>query len=72
MANISTHVPITETLMGAVVRFFTALGNTMVRIGESNSKMQQVQALSALSDGELAARGLRREDIARRVFSDAY
>jgi uncharacterized protein YjiS (DUF1127 family) len=56
-------------LIGSV---FAALGNALVSIGEANSKMRQVEALQALSDAELAERGIKRSDIARVVFADTY
>jgi uncharacterized protein YjiS (DUF1127 family) len=55
--------------MGPVARFFSIIGNAMVSIGEANSKVRQVDALNALSDEELAARGIKRQDIVRHVFS---
>ncbi|WP_420863123.1 DUF1127 domain-containing protein [Algirhabdus cladophorae] len=39
---------------------------------EANGRMARVEALQALSDEQLAAKGLRREDIARHVFSDIF
>ena len=54
----------------AVSTFFAQLGEIMVAAMECNPRMRRIQALQALSDGELAARGLKREDIVRRVFHD--
>ena len=34
------------------------------------ARTDRIDALNALSDAELAARGLRREDIARHVYRD--
>ncbi|WP_121630220.1 DUF1127 domain-containing protein [Tropicibacter alexandrii] len=42
----------------------------MVNIAESNSRVKRVEALQALSDAELAARGLKRDDIVKHVFGD--
>lgn len=36
------------------------------------SRMDQIAKLNALSDEELAKRGLRREDIPRHVFRDLF
>ncbi|MEM9050197.1 MAG: hypothetical protein AAGC92_15945 [Pseudomonadota bacterium] len=41
-------------------------------ISQANHLSRQVEALMALSDKELAARGLKREEIARHVFSTSY
>lgn len=72
MAYIATDAALNATPKGVVMRFFTAFGETLVLIGESNPRIRRIQALAALSDSELAARGLRREDIARHVLSDAF
>ena len=55
---------------GFVTRILTAIGNGFVSIAESNHRVRRVNRLSAMSDAELAARGLKREDIVRHVFSD--
>lgn len=34
------------------------------------ARTDQIEALNALSDAQLAARGLRREDIVRHVYRD--
>lgn len=39
---------------------------------ERKSRFGEIQALEAKSDAELAAMGLRREDIARHVFRDLF
>ena len=69
MAFTTTHVGIASpfALIGQV---FAMLGNALVSIGENSTKMRQIQALSALSDEELAERGLRREDIVRSIMLD--
>lgn len=57
--------------LGAILAApFRAIGNFMVAIMESNSRIQRVDALNAMSDEQLAERGLRREDIVRHVFGD--
>lgn len=55
-----------------LTRFFGAIGNALVAIGEANPRMRRIEALQRLSDAELAAKGLRRDDIVRHVFGDAY
>jgi len=39
-------------------------------IAESSSRMQLVNQLNAMSDAQLAEKGLTREDIVRHVFAD--
>lgn len=49
---------------------FNAIGRFFVAVMENNSRIKRVDALNALSDEQLAERGLRREDIVRHVFGD--
>ncbi|MBO9395769.1 MULTISPECIES: DUF1127 domain-containing protein [unclassified Shimia] len=49
---------------------FRAIGNGFVSLIENNSRIQQVDRLNALTDAQLAARGLKREDIVQHVFRD--
>ncbi|MHA6346441.1 DUF1127 domain-containing protein [Roseivivax sp. CAU 1761] len=46
------------------------IGSFFVLVAESNSRYRRVEFLSSLSDAELEARGIRREDIVRHVFAD--
>ncbi len=50
---------------------FNAIGRFLIYLAESNSRMKQLEALSAMSDEQLATRGLKREDIVMRVFGTA-
>lgn len=50
----------------------TSILNFMVRIAESNSRVREMERLSALSDEALKQRGLTRADIVRHVFRDVY
>ncbi|ETX14006.1 hypothetical protein OCH239_05995 [Roseivivax halodurans JCM 10272] len=61
----------TTTTTGAERRgIFTRIFDSLVAIAENNHRVRRVQHLSALSDAQLAQRGLKREDIARHVFRD--
>ena len=51
---------------------FTRIFDGLVAIAENNHRVRRVQYLSRLSDAELEARGLKRDDIARHVFSDVF
>lgn len=55
-----------------LTRFFSAIGHTLVAIGEANPRMRRIEALQRLTDEQLAAKGLRRDDIVRHVFGDVY
>lgn len=69
MAYTTTQNGAAAPLMGPVARFFSIIGNALVSLGESNSKIRQVDALNAMSDEELARRGIQRQDIVRHVFN---
>jgi len=46
--------------------------NFLVSISTAQSRVRQIEFLCALSDEELAERGLSRQDIVRHVYRDAY
>ena len=50
--------------------FFRTLGSSIDLAASANARLAKVEELSALSDAQLAKKGLRREDIARYVFRD--
>lgn len=70
MAHISTNGAGFDSAANPVSRFFEIIGNAMYSIALSDSRLRQSEALHALSDAELADRGLRRDQIARYVFGD--
>ena len=72
MAHITTNPAEFASASNAVSRFFSAFGKALVALGNSESRVRQAQALYALSDAELAERGLRRTEIAHYVFADRY
>lgn len=45
--------------------------DVFVKIAESNHHMRRIEYLNAMSDAELAQRGIRREEIVRHVFRDS-
>ncbi len=52
--------------------FFVGLGQGFNAYLESNSRMQEIARLNALSDADLTAMSLKREDIPRHVFRDLF
>ncbi|WP_093028183.1 DUF1127 domain-containing protein [Ruegeria marina] len=68
MAHSTATTRSLTALPGVAADIIAGIFNALVRIGEANSKVRQINALSALNDAELAERGLRREDIVRRVM----
>ena len=53
-------------------RVFKGIFNFLVSISTAQSRVRQIEFLCALTDEELAERGLSRQDIVRYVYRDAY
>ena len=53
-------------------RVVEALKNFGAAYVESRSRQAEIAALDAMTDAELAERGITREGIVRHVFSDTY
>ncbi len=47
---------------------FRAIGRVLVSLAENNSRTQALQAIAAISDEELAAKGLTRADAISMTF----
>lgn len=72
MAHISVNAPAHHSILRVLAAPFVAIGNVLIAIGEANSRSQQVQRLHDMDDAELAARGIKRDEIAHHVFKDIY
>ena len=59
-----------DRAFGAVKSFFGAIGSALISVSEANRRMQVVDRLQHKSDAELAALGIKREEIVRYVFQD--
>lgn len=59
-------------LMARVDAFFATLGQGMNAYMHRKSRMDEIEALNAKTDTELAAMGLTRDDIPRHVFRDTF
>ncbi|GAA0288636.1 P-loop NTPase family protein [Rhodovulum strictum] len=46
--------------------------DALVRVMEHHPRTRQIERLNALSDEDLAARGLTRQDVVRHIFRDRY
>lgn len=68
MADITAHHAAQRSF--SVGNIFKSIWNGLLYIGEHNSRVQKLNRLMALSDDELARRGMKREEIVRHVFSD--
>ncbi|GKY89146.1 DUF1127 domain-containing protein [Sinisalibacter aestuarii] len=53
-------------------RVLTALGNFFSDYAEARSRSAEIEALTRLTDAELAKRGLTREGIVHHVFSSSF
>lgn len=42
----------------------------MIVAAENSSRMKRIEALNAMTDEQLAERGLKRDEIVRHVFQD--
>lgn len=66
----------TRSVTGPLGRFLAKLGaklgQGLIEMAENDPRMKQMRELHALSDEQLAARGLKREDIARHVLGPHY
>ncbi|MGV6804748.1 MAG: DUF1127 domain-containing protein [Ruegeria sp.] len=72
MAHSSTHRPAILNLLSVVGDIFSGIYDALIRLGEANTKVIKIKQLSELTDEELAARGLKREDIVRLVMAGVY
>ncbi len=68
MADISYTAPQRSFASGIL----HAIGDFFTLITESNWRVHEAQRLQGMSDSQLAARGLRRDDIPRFVFRDLF
>lgn len=51
---------------------FNGMIEALARVAESSHRMKEIERLNAMTDAQLAARGLTRESIAHHVFRDVY
>ena len=71
MATI-VDVPQGNPIAAGLNRVFNGILNLLVSISMAQSRVRQIEFLCALTDEELAERGLSRQDIVRYVYRDAY
>ena len=74
MAHLSgtASAGVTAHIAFALAAPFRALVQALVRMGECAPQMREVNRLNALSDSDLAQRGLTREGEIRRIFADRF
>lgn len=66
------HSDTRARLMARVDAFFASLGQGMNAYMHRKSRMDEIEALNAKSDAELAEIGITRDDIPRYVFRDTF
>ncbi len=72
MATASTDVQISKPERGRFARAYDAFLRWMETHHRMSSRLGMIEALEAKTDAELAAMGLRRENIVHHVFRDLY
>lgn len=64
----NTLISTRELIVELALTPFRALGRGMVYLTENNSRAQTLRALAAISDEQLAARGLTRAEVVAMAF----
>ncbi|TMV07572.1 hypothetical protein FGK63_08870 [Ruegeria sediminis] len=71
MAHSTAQPASLPALLKVAGDILAGIWDALTRIGEATAKVRRINAYSAMSDTELAARGFQREDIIRLVMADA-
>jgi uncharacterized protein YjiS (DUF1127 family) len=73
MATHTLHAPSRPLRLALpVVRFFSALARAVASSSGAQARYDRVRRLQALSDADLAERGIARDDIVRHVFAEVF
>jgi hypothetical protein len=70
-ANTTAHT-IVHNGLSAVKSFFVSLGVAMMENSAGARRLNHIKALQSKSDAQLAAMGLKRDEIVHHVFRDLY
>ena len=70
MTDFTSQFSSVEHLRSGLRRMFAAIGRYIEDYGRAKSRRDLYEALEAKSDAELAALGIRRDQIAQYVFRD--
>jgi hypothetical protein len=71
MATQTFHAPAaSHGLLTQVGTFLSSLARAFALAKNAEARFEEIQALQALSDAELARRGIARENIVRHVYAD--
>ena len=74
MAHIANSAAISWPLavLSAIGRGFESIYLAISVLGNYDGRLQEVHRLQALTDAQLAEKGLSRDEIVRHVFRDLY
>lgn len=70
MANAAIEIQNQSNVWSYIKAPFAFIGNFLVSLAETNVYIARIETLNAMTDEQLAERGLKREDIVRHVFAD--
>lgn len=65
-----SHHGATQTILAQAATFFSSLARAFALAKNAEARFEEIQTLQALSDAELARRGIARENIVRHVYAD--
>ncbi|WP_170561370.1 DUF1127 domain-containing protein [Ruegeria atlantica] len=71
MAHSTAQTHARFSLSGLIASIGSSVYSALISVAEAQSRVRQVEFLQSLSDEELKKRGLTRERIVHRVFSDS-
>jgi hypothetical protein len=71
-AVLNREITATRNFFAAIGDFFAQLGSSMTLAASAQARFDQVQALQAKTDAELAAMKINRNEIVHIVFKDLY
>ncbi|MCV2867497.1 DUF1127 domain-containing protein [Defluviimonas sp. WL0002] len=66
----ATHRP--SNLLRTIAAPFRAIGLFLVAMAEAGPRMEAIRRVNAMTDEQLAAKGLTREGEVRRIFRDRF
>lgn len=69
MASIQIHTPVGNGVLGGIAQAYAAAARFVTGVAETFIEAREMEYLMSLSDAELAARGLTRDDIPGHVLS---
>jgi hypothetical protein len=71
-AVLNREITLTRNFFGAIAAFFSDLGTSLTMASSAQKRFDQIQALHAKTDAELAELKIERSEIVHVVFKDLY